>query len=96
MDKLERYHNYIVDDLKKDTVILYDYYELSFPWDPVRWVGDFPHGGTDIGIFRLSYYKPSIDQMKKFAKYVMEKYGAREEEAETIYNLYREKYAGRF
>ena len=101
MNKLEKYYNYIVDDLKKNTVILYGYYELSFPWNPVTYTKttedpNFPVGGVDIGMWRLSYYKPSINEMQKFAKYIKEKYGAKEEEAETIYNLFKEKYSKTF
>ena len=95
--KEEKYYNYIADDLNKKVEIIHKHYEMAFPWEEVWWSTDantgekFPMGSIDIKFFGLSYYEPSSSHMKKFAKYVEENYGVREEEVEPIYKLFRNK-----
>jgi hypothetical protein len=96
VDKKEKYYNYIADDLNTKVEFFYDYYKMGFPWEPVWWskVSDgteFPMGSIDIGMWRLSFYIPSSTTMDRFTKYIGENYGAKEEESEIIYNLFREK-----
>ena len=94
--KVEKYYNYIADDLNDKIEIFHEYHKMGFPWEQVWWseTSDgtkFPMGSIDIGFFGLSFYKPSSTHMEKFAKYVEENYGVKEEEVEPIYKLFRNK-----
>ena len=78
MDNKEKYINYVVDDLVKDTEM--DYYKQSIKFP-------FP------SFFSSLHYNLfiSIPLLSTFSKYVEEKYGTRDEEIQIIWEQYRER-----
>lgn len=96
MNRKEKYYNFIADDLNDKIEIFHKYFKIGFPWEQVDWFEtsdgeSFPFGSTDIDMFGLSHYKLSPMGMERFGKYVADNYGVRDEEAEIIYKLFRNK-----
>ncbi len=74
--KLEKYINYIVDDLVKNTEIDYDERRIYFPFSPMSF---------------LFYHLPLLFSSSSFSTYNQQKYGAKEEETKIIWDLYEER-----
>jgi len=76
MNKQERYINYVVEDLVKKTEIDYEEETIFLP---------FPLPFHSFTILFLSY-PPFI-----FSKYIKNLYGTKDEEAQTIWDQYKER-----
>ena len=76
MNKKEKYINYVVDDLVKNTEIDYEQGKIKFPF----------HSLSSFFIQYL-YLLPS----SFFSNYIKEKYGAHSEEIEFIWDQYKER-----
>jgi hypothetical protein len=81
MNKQEKYYNYVVDDLVKNTEIDHDQETIKFPF---YYNYILPLHPTPF-LFSLSYLSTI------FSKHVIERYGVHDEEMEIIWNQYREK-----
>lgn len=89
--KIERYINYVVNDLIKDTKIDYDKRRVNFPlpilppslYSPPQ-LSSFPFL---LSSSFLSFSCPD----SYFTDYIIIKYGVRESEIEIIWKLYKEK-----
>ena len=79
MNKKERYINYIVDDLVSKTEIDYDQEIIKYPYQ------HSPHFSTYL-LTPSHTPHPSL-----LSKYIKEIYGARDEEIEIIWKLYKER-----
>jgi hypothetical protein len=78
MDKKEKYINYVVDDLVKNTEIDHDQETIKFP---------FLHSPSSY--FSLPPFYPYLFTFS--IKYVKTRYGARYEEIKIIFILYKER-----
>jgi hypothetical protein len=80
MNNKEKYYNYVVNDIVKNTEIDYDQETIKFP---------FLHS---LSPFPLSHpFSSPLLYFPLFIKYVKTRYGARYEEIKIIWNLYKEK-----
>ena len=77
MNKEEKYYNYVVDDLVKNTEIDHDQETIKFP---------FYYNYTPFPFVLHSHTISTI-----FSKHVIERYGVHDEEMRIIWNQYREK-----
>ena len=77
MGNKEKYINYVVEDLVSKTEIDYDQEIIKYPYQ------HSPHFST----YLLSPHITSIF----LSKYIKEIYGARDEEIEIIWKLYKER-----
>ena len=75
MDKKERYINYVVGDLVKNTEIDHDQETITLP------TPSFPS-------FSFSHH---LYHPLSFSKYVKARYGAHDEEIKIIWKLYKER-----
>jgi len=76
MNKKEKYINYVVEDLVKNTEIDHDQETIKFPF----------HSHSSL-FFNYLYLLPS----SFFSNYIKEKYGAHSEEIEIIWDQYKER-----
>ena len=76
MNKKEKYYNYVVDDLVKNTEIDHDQETIKFP---------FYYNYTPFPLYSL------LSSLTIFSKHVIERYGVHDEEMSIIWNQYREK-----
>jgi hypothetical protein len=81
MDKLERYYNYIVDDLVNDTKFDHEDRMLIMPFTKTACYINLLKGIDLLG------YTHAND----FSTYVQGRYGIRSFEVPTLWNLYKEK-----
>ncbi len=87
MNKKERYYNHIVEDLVKKTEINYEEEITPFPSDVII----FPSGYL-FPLHSLYHHEPTANYIPlSFIKYVEERYGARDEEVNIIWELYKER-----
>jgi len=82
MNKKEKYYNYVVEDIVKNTEIDYDQETIKFPF--LHSLSTF-HFSLLLPPFTPSFYPPP------FIKYVKTRYGARYEEIKIIFILYKER-----
>tara|TARA_R110000803_G_scaffold117493_2_gene186025 strand:+ start:278 stop:529 length:252 start_codon:yes stop_codon:yes gene_type:complete len=77
MNKKEKYYNYVVEDIVKNTEIDYDQEKIKYPF-----FSQF--------IF-FNYYPFSSNILSMFSNHVRKVYGVHSEEIQTIWKLYKEK-----
>jgi len=75
MNNKERYINFIVDDLISKTEIDYEKEKIKFPFR------------SPTPLISFSSYLSVFP----FARYVIERYGTRDEEVHTIFGVYKER-----
>jgi hypothetical protein len=80
--KLEKYINYVVEDLVKNTRIDYDKERIYFPFF------SFPYSPS---LFLILPPTPHHFPSSSFSKYVQKRYGARDEEMDIIWDQYKER-----
>mgnify|MGYP001599901285 CR=1 FL=1 len=80
--KIEKYINYVVDDMIKKTEIDYDQETITLPFLLPLTFNSFPFTHS---IFTLSF-PPNL-----FSIYIKNLYGIRDEEAQTIWDQYRNR-----
>ena len=78
MDKKEKYYNYVVNDIVKNTEIDYDQETITLP-------------SPSFPLLFFSTYSSFIPSILSFSKYVKARYGAHDEEMDIIWNQYRER-----
>ena len=90
MDKKEKYYNYVVEDLVKNTEIYHDQETIKFPFYYTFLSLSIP---TYLPLSLLLSSPPShyYSLFSHFSNYVIERYGVHDEEMEIIWNLYKEK-----
>tara|TARA_B110000211_G_scaffold198737_1_gene228801 strand:- start:918 stop:1163 length:246 start_codon:yes stop_codon:yes gene_type:complete len=76
MDKKEKYYNYVVNDIVKNTDIDYDREKIKFPF-------------YNNSIFFS--FLPLSSLFSRFSKHVIERYGVHDEEIKIIWYQYKEK-----
>ena len=81
MNKKEKYINFIVDDLVKNTEINYEEETVTFPFHPNPVLFDL-----SIYNFLAQYSSPIF-----FTNYLISLYGVNRDEKETVYNRYKER-----
>jgi hypothetical protein len=88
MDKKEKYYNYVVEDLVKNTEIYHDQETIKFPF-----YYTFLSLSTSLLHTFLTPSPPSpyLHTFSRFSKHVIERYGVHDEEIKIIWNLYKEK-----
>ena len=83
MSKQDKYINYIVDNLVKNTEIDYEEERINYPFflhsSPVY----FPFLHLSSSTFFYLYFS--------FTEYVKETYGTKDEEIQTIWDQYKER-----
>jgi hypothetical protein len=82
--KLEKYYNYIVDDMhdKNYFLVVGGEKEIQFPW--------LEYSTT---FFECSYqFRFWREELKFFKEYVIHNYGARDTDINSIWRIYSEKY----
>jgi len=85
MDKKERYINYVVGDLVKNTEIDYDQEKIKFPFYNNSIF--FP---PNLSPLRPLPFSP-FAIISLFSNYVIERYGVHDEEIKIIWYQYKEK-----
>ena len=75
--KLEKYINYVVEDLVKNTRIDYDNKRIYPPFSSSLFIP-------------FSFFS-SHSSIISFSPYIQKRYGARDEEIQIIWDLYRER-----
>jgi len=85
MNKKEKYINYVVDDLVKNTEIDYDQEIIKYPFYHTT-----PPFTSTLIYFSLSSI-PLFPSLIPFANHVRKVYGAHSEEIEIIWKLYKER-----
>jgi hypothetical protein len=89
MDKKEKYYNYVVNDIVKNTEIDYDQEKIKFPFSYQSHL----FSSTTLHTFLtpssslLSYFHT----FSRFSKHVKERYGVHDEEIKIIWYQYKEK-----
>ena len=78
MDKKEKYINYIVEDMIKNTEIDYDREKIKYPFS------------SSFYLFRFILY-PHSPFFSNFSKYITERYGIHDEDVDIIWKLYKGK-----
>jgi hypothetical protein len=79
MNKQEKYINYIVGDLVKKTEIIND--RVTYPFDVGTTSGDLAFTNPQY----ISHFK------YVFPKYIIERYGVKDDEIKTIWKQYKER-----
>ena len=79
MSKKEKYINFIIDDLVSKTEIDYEQGKIKFPSSLLSY--------PSSPLFLFSHYF----LFNSFSNYIKEIYGARDEEIEIIWKLYKER-----
>ena len=81
----EKYINYIVEDLVKKTEIDYEQEKITYP----SLIYTFPNFNSPL----LSFYSSLLPFLPSntFSKYLKERYGARDEEIQIIWERYKER-----
>ena len=82
MNKKEKYINYVVDDLVKNTEIDHDQETIKFP---------FYYFSFLFHTHPFFSSLPALSYLIFFSKHAIERYGVHDEEMEIIWNQYREK-----
>jgi hypothetical protein len=85
--KLERYIDYIVTNLVKDSEIDYENESYTFPFG-IRMAKRFTHQDMKIAFAYIFLSLRDSPERSFFVKYIAAKYGAKQEEAEKIFKLY--------
>jgi hypothetical protein len=81
MNKYEKYINYVVNDLVKNTEIDYEKRKIIFPFNlHLRF-----HFKSTI------FIKPNPTNSLDFKYYTVKTYGSHDEEIEDIWNLYKQR-----
>ena len=77
MDKKEKYINYVVVDMIKNTEIDYDQEKIK--------------SHSSIPSLPLSFLFPFSSPLFSFSKYVIERYGIHDNDVDIIWKLYKER-----
>ena len=90
MDKKEKYYNYVVNDIVKNTEIYHDKKRIKFPF-----YSFFLSPSSSLLVIPFSSSStltlPYTHLFFRFSKHVIERYGVHDEEMRIIWNQYREK-----
>ena len=83
MNKKEKYINYVVNDLVKNTEIDHDQETIKFPF-----YYNYILPSSPLPFPSILFYS---HHSTTFSKHVIERYGVHDEEMRIIWNQYREK-----
>ena len=84
MDKKEKYINYIVEDMIKNTEIDYEQGKIKYPSTlpfPSYFFPSFTSFST------ILFYSP----LPSFSKYIIERYGIHDNDVDNTWEIYKEK-----
>jgi hypothetical protein len=89
MDKRkEKYYNYVVNDLVKNTEIVYEKQRINFPYPSTN---HFPNNllHSSPATNHSFFTSPSVSS--SFSDHIQGKYGTHDYEVEIIWNLYKQR-----
>ena len=86
--KQEKYYNYVVNDLVKNTEIVYEKQRINFPYPSTN---HFPNNllHSSPATNHSFFTSPSVSS--SFSDHIQGKYGAHDYEVEIIWNLYKQR-----
>ena len=84
MDKKEKYINYIVEDMIKNTEIDYEQGKIKYP-------STLPFPLLIFPLYNYPLTNSIISPFPSFSKYIIERYGIHDNDVDIIWKLYKGK-----